>query len=269
MAVKEASLSLNTFNKEIKMEKDESKELIIYGKQPVFELLRSKHPINEIIIAREMEKKDAEKLRNLSLKRNVRISYVQKANLQKLCGPVLHQGIVAILDEFKYINESQLKKTIQSSPNPFILILDQIQDPHNFGAIIRTAEFVGITVIILPEKGNSSITSTVVKTSAGAVFHSLIHRTYNLAGTMEKLQDENITLIAMVPHQQKTIYETDLKRPLAIVIGNEGKGVRKNIRRLCHQSISIPGRGKVESLNASVSTAVALFETVRQRRIQD
>ena len=251
------------------MEKNQSKELIIYGKQPVFEVLRSKHPINEIIIAREMEKKDEEKLQYLSSKRNIKVSYVKKANLQKLCGPVLHQGVVAILDDFKYINDAQLVKTIQSSPNPLILILDQIQDPHNFGAIIRTAEFAGITALILPEKGSSSITSTVVKTSAGAIFHSLVHRTSDLPGTMEKLRDENIALIAMVPYQQKTIYETDLKRPLAIVIGNEGKGVRKNIRRLCHQSVSIPGRGKVESLNASVSTAVVLFETVRQRRLQD
>jgi len=247
------------------MEKQEQKELIIYGKQPVFEVLKSNHLVSKIVIAREMEKKDAERIQNLAEKKNVEVSFDRKANLQKISGPVLHQGVVAILDEFRYLNEMQLFETIQLSENPFVLILDQIQDPHNLGAIIRTAEIAGITAIILPEKGSSSVTSTVVKTSAGAVFHCLLHRTSDLSSTMEKLQKENLTLIAMVPYRQETIYDTDLKGPLALVVGSEGKGVRKNIQRLCDKSVLIPARGKVDSLNASVSTAVVLFEAVRQR----
>jgi 23S rRNA (guanosine2251-2'-O)-methyltransferase len=176
--------------------------------------------------------------------------------------------VVAILDEFIYLSEKQLIETLQSSENPFVLILDQIQDPHNLGAIIRTAEIVGITAIIIPEKGSASITSAVAKTSAGAAFHCSLHQTTHLTETMNILRRKNLALIAMVPHKEETIYDTDLKGPLAIVVGSEGKGVRKNIQRLCDKSVSIPGRGKVGSLNASVSTAVVLFEAVRQREFR-
>jgi 23S rRNA (guanosine2251-2'-O)-methyltransferase len=247
------------------VEKSDKKEFIIYGKQPVFEALRSEHSVNKIIIAREIDKKDIRKILNFAEKKNIELTYERKANLQRISGPVLHQGIVAILDEFGYLSEKHLLDTIKSSENPFVLILDQIQDPHNLGAIIRTAEIAGLTAIILPEKGSASVTPTVVKTSAGTVFHCLLHRTTDLPGIMEKLRQESLTLIAMVPHRQEMIYETDLKGPLAIVVGSEGQGVRKNIQRLCDKSISIPARGKVDSLNASVSTAVVIFEAVRQR----
>jgi len=247
------------------MEKQEQKEFIIYGKQPVFEMLKSDHLANKIVIAREMEKKDAERIQNLAVKKNITIIYDRKANLQKISGPVLHQGVVALMNEFIYISEKQLFDEIKSTESPIILILDQIQDPHNLGAIIRTAEIAGITAIILPEKSSSSVTPTVVKTSAGAVFHCLLHRTSDLPGTMEKLQKEGMNLIAMVPYRQETIYDTDLKGPLVLVVGSEGKGVRKNIQRLCNKVVSIPGRGKVDSLNVSVSTAVVVFEAVRQR----
>ena len=247
------------------MEKQEPKELIIYGKQPVFEVLKSDHAVSNIVIAREMEKKDAERIKYLAEKKNVKVSFDRKANLQKISGPVLHQGVVAVMGEFRYLSEMELFDIIKSTENPFILILDQIQDPHNLGAILRTAEIAGITTIIFPEKGSASVTPTVVKTSAGAVFHCPLHRTTNLTETMDKLQQQNIALIAMVQQREETIYKTDLKGPLALVIGSEGKGVRKNIQKLCAKSISIPGRGKIDSLNASVSTAVVIFEAVRQR----
>jgi len=249
------------------MEKTEAKELIIYGKQTVIEALKSDHHINKIVIAREMEKKDAQRIKNLAERKKVNMSYDRKANLQKICGPVLHQGIIAILDEFRYLSEKQLIDTLQSSENPFLLILDQIQDPHNLGAIIRTAEVAGISAIILPEKGSAAVTPTVAKTSAGAVFHSPLHRTLDLIDTMKKIKDMGLKIIAMVPHRPVTLYDTDFKGPLAIVVGSEGKGVRKNIQKLCDKSVSIPGKGKVDSLNASVSTAVVVFEAVRQRRV--
>lgn len=251
------------------MENTEIKELIIYGKQPVIEVLKSNHRVNKIIIAREMEKKDAQRLQNLAENKNVIVTHDRKANLQKICGPVLHQGIVAILDEFNYLSEIQLIETIKSSENAFVLILDQIQDPHNLGAIIRTAEIAGVTAIILPEKGSASVTPTVVKTSAGAVFHCPVHQTTNLTETMDILRQKNLILIAMVQHKEETIYDAALNGPIAIIVGSEGKGVRKNIQKLCDKSISIPGKGRVDSLNASVSTAVVLFEVVRQRLISE
>jgi 23S rRNA (guanosine2251-2'-O)-methyltransferase len=251
------------------MEKQEQKELIVYGKKPVIEVLRSEHPVTKLFIAKEMDKKDSHRISNLAEKNRVKITYTRKADLQKISGPVLHQGVAAILDEYMYQEEGQLFAKIPSLKDPLFLILDQVQDPHNLGAIIRTAESAGITAIILPEKGSASVTSTVAKTSAGAVFHCPICRTLDLSNIMLNLKEQNIGLVAMVPHQQDTIYKTDLKGPIAIVVGSEGKGVRKNIQRLCDKSISIPRMGKVDSLNAAVSTAVVVFEAVRQRLIKE
>jgi 23S rRNA (guanosine2251-2'-O)-methyltransferase len=253
----------------IPMDKNETTELIIYGKQPVLEVLRSEHQINRVYIAREMDKKDSFKISNLAEKNKVRIIKTRKSELQKICGPVLHQGVSAVLDEYTYLSDDQLFIKISSSNNPLILILDQIQDPHNLGAIIRTAESAGVTAIILPEKGSASVSSTVAKTSAGAVFHCSICRTFDLGSMLLKLKEQNIELVALVTHRLETIYNADLSGPVAITVGSEGKGVRKNIQRLCDKSISIPGYGKVDSLNASVSTAVAVFEAVRQRIADD
>lgn len=250
------------------MEKKEPEELIIYGKQPVLEALRSDHKIRKVYIAREMDKREKQRFENLAHKRQVQHIFDRKAYLQKISGPVLHQGIVAILDEFEYLTEDKLFDIIKSSENPLLLILDQIQDPHNLGAILRTAEIAEVSAIILPEKGSASVTSTVAKTSAGAVFHCPVHRTTDLPGIIKNLKNQNLNIVAMVPHSLETIYETDLGNPMAIVVGSEGKGVRKNIQRLCDKSVSIPGKGKIDSLNASVSTAVVVFEAVRQRRFE-
>ena len=248
------------------MENSETKGLIIYGKQPVYEALRSDHLINKIIIAREIDTKDLQKISSLADKKKINIILEKKANLQKICGPVLHQGIVAILDEFNYVNEKEIMNKINISENPFVLILDQIQDPHNLGAIIRTAEIAGITAIILPEKGSASVNATVAKTSVGAVFHCLIHRSINLREMITKLNQNNIRIYAMVPQRKQTIFTTDLRGAVGIIIGSEGKGVRKNIQLLCDAVISIPTMGKTNSLNASVAAAVVIFEAFRQRQ---
>jgi 23S rRNA (guanosine2251-2'-O)-methyltransferase len=247
------------------MDKTETTELIIYGKQPVYEALRSEHRISQIYIAREMDKKDSFKISNLAEKKKIKIIKSRKSDLQRICGPVLHQGVAAKLDKYKYLDTKNLQDIISSDDSPFLLILDQIQDPHNLGAILRTAESAGITALILPEKGSASVSPTVVKTSAGAVFHCLIHRTQDLGQMIQDLKNRKIKILATVTNRPDTIYSTDLTGPLAIVVGSEGKGVRKNIQRLCDKSISIPGFGKVDSLNASVSTAVVVFEAVRQR----
>ena len=247
------------------VEKKEETELIIYGKQPVFEALRSEHRVSQVYIAREMDKKDSFKITNLAEKKSVEIVKSRKAELQKICGPVLHQGVAAKLDDYIYLDEKSIRKLMSSEKESFFLILDQIQDPHNLGAIIRTAESAGITALILPEKGSASVSPTVVKTSAGAVFHCLIHRTQDLGQMIQDLKKHKVKILATVTNRPDTIYAADLTGPVAIVVGSEGKGVRKNIQRLCDKSISIPRYGKVDSLNASVSTAVVLFEALRQR----
>jgi len=147
-----------------------------------------------------------------------------------------------------------------------LLILDQIQDPHNLGAILRTAEAAGVTAVIIPEKGSAEITGTVAKTSAGAVFHIPVHRTGDLFALTGKLKDRGIKIFTLAPGKQEIIYRCDLNCPLALVIGSEGKGVRKNLQNLSDDTISIPQTGRTGSLNASVSAALIIFESVRQRK---
>jgi len=248
------------------MEKEDLKEFVVYGRQPVFEALRSEYHVHRILLARETDKKTILSLLNLIEKEAVPVQYLKKAELQRHCGPVHHQGVVAYLEAFKYWSETQLIKKVSAAPSGFVLILDQIQDPHNLGAIFRSAEIAGVDAVLIPDKGSADINATVAKTSAGAIFHCPVCRSGDLAGTLQQLNKAGLRLYALVAHQPKTIFESDLTGPLALVIGSEGRGVRKNIERLCDETLSIPGIGRMDSLNASVSTAIVLFEVLRQRK---
>jgi 23S rRNA (guanosine2251-2'-O)-methyltransferase len=240
--------------------------MYIYGKRPVWEALRSSHTVNQIFIAREMQKKDFLKFRDLADKKGVTASVLSKSQLQKYCGPVVHQGIAAQIDGYRYTDQNLLLKTIIQTQNPLILILDQIQDTHNLGAIIRTAEICAVTAIIIPEKVSADINPTVVKTSAGAVFHSKIHRTQDLKSVLIQLKELKLIITALMPGQNKNIFQSNLNIPLALIVGSEGSGVRKNLLPYCDLQLSIPQAGKLDSLNVSVSTAVVLFEIMRQRK---
>ena len=248
------------------MMSDKTKQpFIIYGRQPVYEAMRSEHPVDQVYIARETEKSGIRKILTLIEKRNIGIEYRPKAKLQQICGQVLHQGIVALADEYRYVSQKVMFDLISQQENPFIIILDQIQDPHNLGAIIRTAEIAGVTALILPLKGSALINSTVAKTSAGAIFHSHIHYTEDLTAMMDALKKRGLNLRAMVQQREQHLYQADLRGPLALVIGGEGSGVRKNIQKHCDGVLSIPGFGRLDSLNASVSAGIVMFEVIRQR----
>ena len=248
------------------MEKEDLKEFVVYGRQPVIEALRSEYHVHKILLARETDKKTIQPLLNQIEKKDVPVQYLKKAELQRHCGPVHHQGVVACIEAFKYRSETEILKKIGLTGPSFILILDQIQDPQNLGAIFRSAEIAGVDAVIIPDKGSAAINATVAKTSAGAIFHCPVCRPGDLAVTLQQLKQAGLRLYALVAHQKKTIFESDLTHPLALVIGSEGRGVRKNIERLCDDTLSIPGIGKIDSLNASVSTAIVLFEVLRQRR---
>jgi 23S rRNA (guanosine2251-2'-O)-methyltransferase len=238
---------------------------IIYGKQPVYELLRSSHPISQLVCAYELDAHFKNKIKSLAEKRKIEIDYVAKAKIQKYCGTVVHQGIVAKIVEYNYISNNTIDELIKTNKSPVFIILDQIQDPHNLGAIIRTAEIIGATAFILPGKGSAEINSTVAKTSSGAIFHCSIYRTNRLFEFLEMLKENQINIIALMPGQPKNIYNTDLTVPLALIFGSEGIGIRKNIQKYCDLKISIPQVGRINSLNVSVTAAVVLFELFRQR----
>jgi 23S rRNA (guanosine2251-2'-O)-methyltransferase len=169
------------------------------------------------------------------------------------------------MPEYNYINKSNLLSNINDIESPLILVLDQIQDTHNMGAIIRTAELCGVTAIIIPEKTSAEINPTVAKTSAGAIFHTHIYRTNSIDQTLDLLKSHNLKFAALMPGKKDNIYQTKLDSSLVLLVGSEGAGLRKNLLPYCDLQISIPQMGRLDSLNASVSTAVVLFEVMRQR----
>lgn len=247
----------------------ETKEtFVIYGRQPVVEALKSDYKVEQIWLARDLQGKVVSQITNLAANKNVNIRSVNKNEIQKLSGPVVHQGIAAILQPLKIGAQNELDSFLENIKSPFLIVLDQVQDPHNLGAILRTAEICAVDAVILPEKGSAQLNDTVAKTSVGALFHLNIFRVQDLEKCFDTFNKFKITSLALLPGANRSMYEINLNDALAIVVGSEGQGVRKNIARLCSDRISIPQFGKVDSLNASVATAVVLYEVVRQRKFK-
>jgi len=242
------------------------KPLIIYGRQPLLEALRANYALQRITLSKDASGKIIHQIKKLAESQKIPLHFVKaRDELQKVCGPVVHQGVAAIGAVPVFRDESELEPFIKSKPNPFLVILDQIQDPHNMGAIMRSCEIAGVDALVLPEKGSAELNGTVAKTSAGALFHVTIFKVRYLEQTIELFNASNIDTFALMPSAEGFMYDKNLTDGVALVVGSEGSGVRKNIANLCKAPISIPQFGKINSLNASVATAVVLYEVVRQR----
>ena len=246
-----------------------NESFFVFGIQPVIELLKSNHPVEQLILATETDGKIKSKILNLAEQKSLNVNSIQKQQMQRFTGPVVHQGVAAEIKSFRYIKEDFLFNKLLDSENALIVILDQVQDPHNLDAIIRTAEIAGATCIVLPEKGSAQVNSTVAKTSAGAVFHIPIHQTHDLFILIENLKNKNIQIHAAEEGLQNNLFNTNFASKIALIIGSEGTGVRKNLKRIADNNVSIPQYGKVNSLNASVSAAIIIFEIVRQRNFKE
>ncbi len=177
-----------------------------------------------------------------------------------------YQGVIAIVPPFEYCEiENILDKAKELKEDPFVLILDGIEDPHNLGSIIRTAETAGVHGIIIPKRRAASVNSTVNKVSAGAVQYMKIARVINITDAIEKLKAQGLWICGTDINTDKYYYNQDLTGPLGIVIGNEGAGISEKVKKNCDFLVKIPMKGKVTSLNASVSTGIIVYEAVKQR----
>ncbi|MHB2150480.1 23S rRNA (guanosine(2251)-2'-O)-methyltransferase RlmB [Calditrichota bacterium LG25] len=239
--------------------------MYVYGRQPVLEALHSKYRVKSVFLAKESTGRAIGLIERACRNKQIRLIKKTKNDLQKYVGPVVHQGAVAEIEFQPFLTDESFHKLVEEIENPFLLVLDHIQDTHNMGAILRTAEIVGVHCVIVPEKGSAPLNATVAKTSAGALFYNTFFQTENLEEILQRLTESNISIFAAQPHDGTIIYHANFKQGTAIVIGSEDKGVRKNLLKYCNNSIKIPQFGKVNSLNASVSTAVILYEVVRQR----
>ncbi|MFS0724495.1 23S rRNA (guanosine(2251)-2'-O)-methyltransferase RlmB [Paenibacillus sp. 1P07SE] len=247
------------------MDIDKQEEWIA-GKHPVLEALRSGREINKLLIAENAQKNLTLPIIAEAKKHGVIIQHVDKRKLDQLADGVQHQGVIAQAAAYRYAElEEILEKAHSRGEEPFLLLLDEIEDPHNLGSILRTAECTGAHGVIIPKRRSASLNATVYKTSAGAVEHVPVARVTNLAQTIESLKKQGVWIAGADAAAEQEVYETNLNLPLAVVIGNEGKGLGRLIREKCDFLVKLPMRGRLNSLNASVAAGVLMYEIVRQR----
>ena len=231
----------------------------VEGRNSVLELLESGKDINKIFVAKGEKHGSINKIIAIAKERRVIIVEKDKRQLDEMAGTQNHQGVIAIVPPFEYCEiEDILEYAKEKNEDPFVLILDGIEDPRNLGSIIRTAETAGVHGVIIPKRRATSVNSTVNKTSAGAVEHMKIARVTNISDSMEKLKKEGLWLCGTDINTQTYYYNQDLTGPLGIGIGNEGAGMSERVKKSCDFLVKIPMHGKVTSLNASVSTGIVV-----------
>ena len=236
----------------------------IYGIRAVIEAINSSKDIDKVFIQTGLKGKLIGQLESLIRKYKINFSYVPTQKLDRL-SKKNHQGVIARIAPIKFYTIDSLSKVIEKSKNPFILILDQINDVRNFGAIIRTAEISGVDGIIIQNSSSAPVNSDTIKTSAGAIFNIPICKVNHIKDAIYHLQSMNISVISASEKSEKNIYDVDLKGPLAIIMGSEQKGISKSVINLSNESVKLPMYGKIESLNVSVACGIFLYEVVRQR----
>ncbi|MBW7477460.1 23S rRNA (guanosine(2251)-2'-O)-methyltransferase RlmB [Paenibacillus oenotherae] len=240
----------------------------IAGKHPVMEALRSGREINKIWIAEQAQKHATGPIVIEAKKLGIIVQFVDKRKLDSMVEGIQHQGIVAQAAAHRYYEVDELiERARESGETPFLLLLDEIEDPHNLGSILRTAECTGVHGVIIPKRRAASLTATVSKTSAGAVEYVPVARVTNLAQTIDKLKEAGIWIAGADVGAQQDVFATrNFDMPLAIIIGNESKGIGRLIREKCDFLVKLPMQGSLNSLNASVAAGVLMYEVVRQRR---
>ena len=240
---------------------------IIYGKNPVLEILEAKQPVNKIFYSIKFKKPTEKKIISFARSQNIPFREVDRKKLTELVGHENHQGIVAFLNEVAYSEIDDIfEMAAKKKENVLIAILDEIQDPHNLGAIIRSAEALGFHGVIIPKDRSVGLTQTVAKTSAGAIAHIPIVRVNNLARLLDELKDKGVWITGTDHEANQSFYQADLNRALGVVIGNEGKGMRRLVKKKCDFLIKIPMFGKADSLNVASAATILLYETIRQRK---
>lgn len=238
----------------------------IEGRNSVLELLESGKDINKIYIAKGEKHGSINKIISEAKRHRVVITEIEKAKLYKMAQTENCQGVIAIVPPFDYCDvDDILNEAKQKNEKAFILILDGIEDPHNLGSIIRTAETAGAHGIIIPKRRSALVNSTVNKTSAGATNFMKIARVNNLNETIEYLKEHDVWIYGTDMQTDKLYYDEDLTGNVAIVIGSEGFGMSRLVKEKCDFLIKIPMKGKITSLNASVSAGIVMYEVVKQR----
>lgn len=247
------------------METDNTESLRIEGRNAVLEAIKSGKTIDRLYIQDGVKDGAMSTIRREAVKRNIQIKFVDKERLDKLSESGHHQGVIAAAAAYAYAEvEDILQKAADRGEPPFVILADSIEDPHNLGAIIRTAEVAGAHGMIITKDRATGLTATVAKASAGALNYIPVAKVTNLAKTIEKLKKRGLWFVC-ADMDGEPMTKLDLTGPIGLVIGNEGSGVRDLVKKQCDLVAAIPVRGHIQSLNASVAAGVLAYEIVRQR----
>ena len=243
----------------------ENSELIIEGRNAIIEAFRAGRSVDKLFIQEHTKEGSMNTLLREAKKTNTLIKYVPKERLDQISETGHHQGAVAFVAAYNYAEIDDMFALAQErGESPFIIILDEIEDPHNLGAIIRTANLAGAHGVIVPKNRACGLTATVAKASAGAINYTPIAKVTNISQTIESLKDKGMWFVC-ADMDGETMYDIDLTGSIGLVVGNEGKGVSRLVKEKCDFIASIPMKGDIDSLNASVATGVLAYEIVRQR----
>lgn len=244
---------------------EEIRENRIEGRNAVLEALRSGRTVDKIYVLDGCQDGPVRTIVREAKKRDVILNFVGKERLDHLSETGKHQGVIASAASYEYAEVDEiLNRAREKGEAPFLILLDGIEDPHNLGAIIRTANLAGAHGVIIPKRRAVGLTATVAKASAGAINYTPVAKVTNLAATMEELKKEGLWFVC-ADMGGTSMYQLDLKGPVGLVIGNEGDGVSRLVKEKCDFIASIPMKGDIDSLNASVAAGILAFEIVRQR----
>ena len=245
-------------------ENNSKQEVFVVGKRPVLEALRAHYPLRLVVFDKAKDHDAIMKnIFKLAKKQSVQILYRDESWFRRRFHQLNPQGVVAVGDTYTYADVEDIK----IKKNSIILILDRIQDPQNLGAIVRSAECAGVSGIIIPDRSAAEVNETVMSISSGAVFHIKIAKVPNLARAVEYLKKQNVWIVGTVPNSETPYYEVDYRSvPFAVIIGNEGSGIRDGLIKKCDYVVSIPMRGRVNSLNASVAAGIMVFKVLEEKQ---
>ncbi|PAV27920.1 23S rRNA (guanosine(2251)-2'-O)-methyltransferase RlmB [Virgibacillus profundi] len=238
---------------------------MIIGKNPVMEALRSGRSVNKVLVLEQLNSNTHAKLHQLAKQAGTIVQKVPKSKLEQLSDGN-HQGVIAYVASYEYASiEDLFDKANEKNEAPFFIVLDELEDPHNLGSILRTADATGVHGVIIPKRRSVGLTSSVAKTAAGAMEHIPVARVTNIANTIDELKERNVWVVGTEADATEDYRVLDGELPIALVIGNEGKGISRLVKKKCDWTVSLPMRGQVSSLNASVACSLLLYEIYRKR----
>lgn len=239
----------------------------VVGKNPVIEALRGDRTVHKVLVAEGTKKGQMPAVMKLANEQKVQIQHVPKQKLDQITGGnQSHQGVLAYIAAFDYAEmEDLFARAAEKKEEPFFLILDELEDPHNLGSILRTADASGAHGVIIPNRRSVNLTATVAKASAGAIEYVPVTRVTNISKTMEALKKQGLWFVGTDAKGEQDYRQADLNMPIGLVIGSEGKGISRLVKEKCDFLVQIPLLGKVTSLNASVAASLLMYEVHRQR----